>query len=199
MFGGSFNPVHKGHVKLMYRMKEQFALDKIYIIPTFSTPLKDNSPMLSPQHRLNMCRLAFEQADDIIVSDIEILRQGRSYTYETLDELLRVEGDSEMFLIVGADSFMQLPLWKNAEHIFNVATILTVCRGEYTDSDLLRKEQEYTKLYGANVKFLHEPISTVSSTQVRNLIKLGDNFSHLLPEKVSEYIIENGLYDYGNQ
>ncbi len=198
MFGGSFNPVHKGHVELMYKMKQEFSLDKIYIIPTFSTPLKDNTPMLTPEHRLNMCRLAFEESEDIIVSDLEISRQGRSYTYETLDELSSIEKDSELFLIVGADSFMQLPLWKNAQHIFDMATILSVSRGEYTNSELSHKAKEYTERYGAKVYFLQEAVSTVSSTQVRNYIDLGEDFCHLLPEKVGKYIKENGLYGYGN-
>lgn len=197
MFGGSFNPVHIGHVKLLRRMHEEFLIDRIYVIPTFSTPLKDNTPMISAEHRFTMCSLAFADMDSVEVSDIEIKRQGRSYTSDTIDVLSQIHPNCEICLMVGADSFMQLPLWHNVKHIFESATILTISRGEYDADDLFKKKAEYEQNYNAKIRIIEEPVAMVSSTQVRALIESEEEFSHLLPSRVSEYIKENGLYGYG--
>ncbi|MBR3972019.1 MAG: nicotinate (nicotinamide) nucleotide adenylyltransferase [Ruminococcus sp.] len=196
MFGGSFNPVHFGHTGIVSRMIEEYNLDKVYVVPTYNTPLKDNTPMLSPVHRYNMCTLAFSSVDKSIVSDIEIIRQGRSFTVDTLKELILQNPESEMHLIIGADSFMQLELWYDVKTIFELATILTVSRGEYSADELYEKRKFYEEKFQARVHITEEPILAVSSTQVRNLIKDGKDFTHLLPKAVSDYIITNGLYGY---
>lgn len=196
MFGGSFNPVHYGHTGLCKRMLELFKLDMIYVIPTYNTPLKDNTPMLSPLHRLNMCKLAFEGIDKVTVSDIEIYREGKSYTWDTLQSLSDLHPDCEMYLIIGADSFMQLPLWYKAESIFDIATILTVSRDEIDYTLLNERQTEYEQNYNARVSIVKEPIAPISSTIIRNNIKNKEEYSHLLPKKVSDYIRLNGLYNY---
>lgn len=197
MFGGSFNPVHEGHKALVLRMIEEFSLDKVYVIPTFCTPLKDNTPMLSPEHRLNMCRLAFSDVPKVFVSDLEICREGKSYTVDTLGEIRLMHPDDDLFLIVGADSFMQMTQWYKAEEIFRIATVLTISRGEVDYQKLLVQKAVLQNNYSANSYVLEEPVVQVSSTQVRNLISADGDFTRLLSEQVSEYIRRNGLYDYG--
>lgn len=196
MFGGSFNPVHLGHTGLVARMLKQFELDKVYVIPTFSTPLKDNTPMLSPIHRLNMCKLAFEDFKKVSVSDIEILREGKSYTVDTLKELSIIHPQSELFLIIGADSFMQLPLWYEAERIFSLATVLTVSRDDIDADALSSTKALYEQKYNAKVLIVKDPIAPVSSTLIRNAVKNKEEYKHLLPVKVSDYIMKNSLYAY---
>ncbi len=196
MFGGSFNPVHLGHTGLVARMIEQFGLDKVYVIPTFSTPLKDNTPMLPPLHRLNMCRLAFDGVLKAEVSDMEILREGKSYTSDTLQNLSNLHPHSELYLIIGADSFMQLPLWHEAQSIFDIATILTVTRDEIDTSLLNTTRIEYEQKYNAKIFIVKDPIAPISSTLIRNAIKNKEEYKHLLPVRVSDYIKMNGLYDY---
>ena len=110
MFGGSFNPVHNGHVELLERMIFEFHLDKVLVIPTNVTPLKDNSFMAAAEDRLAMCRLAFSHVPAIEVSDMEITREGKSYTVDTLKMLKEKYADAKLHLIVGADAFLQLPL-----------------------------------------------------------------------------------------
>ena len=198
MFGGSFNPVHEGHKALVLRMIEGFSLDTVYVIPTFCTPLKDNTPMITPSHRLNMCKLAFADVDRVVVSDIEIIRQGKSYTVDTLCEISKLHPDDELFLIVGADSFMQLPLWFKAEEIFQKATILTIARGEVDCQKLLAQKALLHNEFNAKAFVLEEPVVQVSSTQIRNLIATDGDFSRLLCKEVCEYIRRNGLYGYGD-
>lgn len=194
MFGGSFNPVHLGHTGLVERMIQRYDLDKVYIVPTFNTPLKDNTPMLSPEHRYNMCSLAFSHIENSVVTDIEIKREGKSYTVDTLKQLRNIHPDCELYLIIGADSFIQLPLWHDCDTIFSISTILTISRGEYDASVLNSKKAEYESLYNAQISIVEEPIAQVSSTQIRNAISNGDDYKHLLCEKVSDYIKVNGLY-----
>ncbi len=196
MFGGSFNPVHLGHTGLVARMLKYFELDKVYVIPTFNTPLKDNTPMLRPEHRLNMCKLAFEDCKNVSVSDIEILREGKSYTVDTLKELSTVHPHSELYLIIGADSFMQLPLWYEAERIFSLATILTVSRDELDADVLSSAKTSYEQKYNARIFIVKDPIAPISSTLIRNAVKHKEEYKHLLPVKVSDYIQKNGLYAY---
>ncbi len=196
MFGGSFNPVHNAHVGLVRRMKDVFSLDAIYVIPTYNTPLKDNTPMLSCTHRFNMCKLAFEGTDGVIVSDIEINREGKSYTADTLAEIRRLHPYDELYLITGADSFMQLERWYCPEKVFSQAHILTVSRGEYDFDNLSSQRQKYEDLFGARISIVEEPIALISSTDVRNAVRDKKDFTHLLPEKVSDYIKTNGLYNY---
>lgn len=196
MFGGSFNPVHKAHVSLLERMKEKFSLDVIYVIPTFSTPLKDNTPMVSAQHRLNMCRLAFENIAGVIISDIEIMREGKSYTADTLVELKNLHPEDKLYLITGADSFMQMEKWYRPDVLFDTAHILTVSRGEYKASELLSRKNRYASLFSAEISIIEEPIALISSTEIRKAIGDKKEFTHLLPQKVSDYIKINGLYSY---
>lgn len=199
MFGGSFNPVHIGHKALVNRMIEEFSLDTVYVIPTYCTPLKDNTPMITPQHRLNMCKLTFADVPKVTVSDAEIIRGGKSYTADTLKEIHTNHPEDELFLIVGADSFMQLPLWYNVLEIFSLATVLTIARGELDYSELISQKNKLETEFGAKASVIREPVVQVSSTQIRNLISSHMPFSHLLSRGVSEYIIESGLYGNGNE
>ncbi len=196
MFGGSFNPVHLGHTGLVSRMVELFGLDMVYVVPTLSTPLKDNTPMLSPLHRLNMCKLAFEDFDNVEVSDMEIFRGGVSYTVDTLTSLRDIHKDCKLFLMIGADSFLQLPLWHKAESIFSLATILTVTRDEINADALITTKRDYEQKYNAEIFIVKDPIAPISSTFIRNAIKCKEEYKHLLPVRVSDYIKTNGLYDY---
>lgn len=197
MFGGSFNPVHKGHKALVCRMIEEFSLDTVYVVPTYCTPLKDNTPMVTSEHRYNMCKLAFEDVSQVTVSDAEIMRKGKSYTVDTLREIHNLHPNEDLFLIVGADSFMQLPLWHKVSEIFSLATILTIARGELDYSDLITQRAKLEAEYGAKSFVLREPVIQVSSTQIRNLISTDGDYNRLLPSGVGEYISGNGLYQYG--
>lgn len=197
MFGGSFNPVHSGHKAMLLRMIEEFSLDTVYVIPTFCTPLKDNTPMITPEHRLNMCRIAFSDVPSVTVSDMEIVRQGKSYTADTLRELYSIHQGDELYLIVGADSFMQLPRWHNVGEILSLATVLTIARGEYDYNELLIQKDLLESQYNAKAFVIKEPVIQVSSTQIRTLISDKKDFTHLLPDGVSDYIKESGLYGYG--
>ena len=191
IYGGSFNPIHLDHIALCRRFKEEFSLDRIILIPTAATPLKDNAEMISAEHRLRMCRLASAGEKYIEVSDIEIKRKGVSYTDDTVAQLKN--GADELFLIVGADMFMTLEKWHHFTYIFENTTILTVPRGEL-DINILQKKYSELKAYGCKAVFSKSPVGSLSSTAVREKLKRGEDVSDCLHPDVIEYIRKNQLY-----
>lgn len=193
MFGGSFNPIHNGHIQLANVCKEQLSLDRIIIIPTGVTPNKDNSEMLSPLHRLNMCRIACKPYSHLEVSDIEINREGKSYTKDTLKALKSLYPDDELYLIVGADMFLSFLLWKNYEEIFSLATIIGCPRDENSCAELLSFSEKLRE-FGAKSIILKNPVMTVSSTKIRRKLKNKEDVSDLLSDDVFKYIVNNNLY-----
>lgn len=196
MFGGSFDPVHKNHVDLCKTMIKNFSLDKVIVFPAACSPFK-NSAYTADIHRLNMCRLAFENCHGVEVSDFELKKGGKSYTVDTLRFLRESYKDAELYLITGADAFLTIDSWYKSEEIFKLANILTVVREDDDVNDLKLKSEELQKL-GASAFFLDTSIGSVSSTKVRKALSCGSDVSSFLDIKVIEYIKKNGLYGYAD-
>lgn len=191
IFGGSFNPIHNDHLKLTLQFCEEFQLDRVTLIPTATTPLKDNSAIVDGSHRYQMCLLATEDCPQLEVSDTELLRGGISYTSDTLAEFCR-DGD-ELFLIVGADMYVTLDKWHEFRSIFEMATILVAPRNEMDYNSLKEKYTEYQP-YGCRTLISHEYVGPLSSTAVRNAVKAGTSISGMVDPRVEQYIRKNGLY-----
>lgn len=193
MFGGSFNPIHTGHIQLAQAFVKKLSLDRVLIIPTYIPPHKQCDNSVSPQDRLQMCRLAIKDLPFAQVSDIEIQRKGASYTYLTLQELSQQYKNDELFLITGADMFMSIQTWKHPEIIFSLATVCGVPRND-DDINRLKKQAEYLKTLGAKTEILDAGVITVSSTEIRRKIQNGESTDGLLTNEVREYIDKNKLY-----
>ena len=191
IFGGSFNPIHNDHIALCRRFKDEFSLDRVVLIPTYSTPLKDNSEIISGEHRLSMCRLATEKIPYIEVSDIEVGRKGISYTSDTVNALKNDE--EELFLIVGADMFLTLEKWHDFRSLFENVTVLAAPR-DGMDINILRKKYNELKQYGCRALFSKDPIGDLSSTFIREKLKRGEDISAFLHPDVLRYIKEHELY-----
>lgn len=196
MFGGSFDPVHNDHVALCKAMIDKLDLDKVVVFPAACSPFKSGT-QTNDYHRLNMCRLAFEDVDKVEVSDFEITKGGKSYTVETLEFLKEKYKNCELFLITGADAFLTLSSWYKSDDIFRLAHILTMVRGNDDISVLKSKADEY-KAFNAKCTLVSTPVGDISSTAMRNAIMHNEDVSLYLPAKVLSYIKENGLYNYGN-
>lgn len=193
MFGGSFNPIHNGHIQLAQAFVKKLCLDRVLIIPTYIPPHKQKDNSVTPNQKLEMCRLAFEEMPLFEVSNIEIRRKGASYTYMTLQELSEKYKGDELFLITGADMFLTIHEWKHPEIIFSLATVCGVPRND-EDIGSLKKQQEHLSTLGAKTEILDANVMTVSSTDIRNKVKNGEDISTLVPRSVENYIKENGLY-----
>lgn len=193
MFGGSFNPVHNGHVALAKTFSEALHIDRLLVIPTFIPPHKQHDTSVTPKNRMEMCRLAFAALPYAEVSGIEIERGGASYTYLTLQSLHERYPHDELFLIMGADMFLSIQDWKNPEIIFALATICGVPRNQ-SDIEELAAHAEILQSMGAKTEILDAHVMTVSSTELRRKIKNGEDFSDLVDSSVADYIRQNQLY-----
>ncbi len=193
MFGGSFNPVHNGHIQLAKVFVKKLRLDKLIVVPAYVSPFKQSDNSVSPWQRFEMCRLAFENMPVAEVSDIEIKCEGASYTYLTLEKLSELYPNSQLYLITGADMFLTVHQWKNPEMIFRLATICGVPRNN-DDIAVLEKQGAFLHTLGAETEILDTCVMTVSSTQVRESIKNRQDIAALVPQKVEAYIRRSGLY-----
>lgn len=192
IYGGSFNPIHNDHIKLALQFAGQFELDKVTLIPTNITPLKDNSHIAAGEHRYRMCQLATRDYPQLEVSDIELRRKGESYTADTVKELLNAE--DRLFLIVGADMYMTLDRWHDAKYIFDHVTILVAPRGEYDYDSLEEKYLFYQEQYDCRTLIAHQAIGELSSTTVREGIASGADVTHMVDPLVLDYIMQHDLY-----
>ena len=191
ILGGSFNPVHNDHIMLALQMADEFRLDKVTLIPTFATPLKDNSAIADGAHRFEMCRLATEAYPQLEVSDIELRRGGISYT---ADAIAALKKDSyELFLIVGADMYVTLDRWHEFRTIFENATILAAPRDALDYNSISEKYKAY-KPYGCRTLISRRYVGPLSSTAVRAAVKAGGDLSDTIDPKVAEYIKKHDLY-----
>lgn len=191
IYGGSFNPVHNDHIKLALQLAEEFALDKVTLIPTYATPLKDNSQIADGVHRLNMCRLAAEDYPLLEVSDIELKRGGMSYTSDTVNALKNDR--DELFLIVGADMYVTLDKWHEFRTIFENVTILAAPRNEWGYNAIKEKYEDY-RAYGCRTLISRSFVGPLSSTAVRDAVKNGESIADMVDPRVAEYIKNNQLY-----
>lgn len=193
MFGGSFNPVHNGHTALARAFSETLHIDRLLVIPTFIPPHKQHDTSVTPHDRMEMCRLAFAALPYAEVSGIEIERGGASYTYLTLQSLHERYPHDELFLIMGADMFLSVQDWKNPEIIFALATICGVPRNQ-SDIKVLAAHARVLQNMGAKTEISDAHVMTVSSTELRQKIRSGADFSDLVDPSVAEYIRKNQLY-----
>ena len=194
VFGGTFNPVHKGHIMLAEYCMESVGLDRIIMIPTAVPPHKISKNLASENDRLNMCKLACRGKENFFVSDIEIKRQGKSYTYETLTQLKEIYPDDHLYTIMGADMFLTLDRWKNPKIIFEKSSIITIPRDEENKLELENFYNDVLKAMGASSVILPNPVMSVSSTFIRENLDNFNLISDMLDKGVYDYIIKNNLY-----
>lgn len=199
IYGGTFAPIHNGHVTAAKAFMEQMKLDYLFIIPTCMPPHKQIDFSDDPVFRLRMCELAFEGTDGIVISDTEIKRGGKSYTYDTLKELSRP--NTRLFFMCGTDMVLTFDTWYKFEEIFKLCYPVYVRRENdpILTKRIVDKITEYYEKYGVMFRrIVTEPIE-VSSTQIRKMVSEGKDISRLVPEKVARFIADNGLYLSGEQ
>lgn len=194
IYGGAFSPIHLGHVEAAKAFMSQMWLDVLFVIPTGVSPHKEMSGGASNADRLKMCELAFEGVEGVIVSDLEMRREGKSYTVDTLRYLS--DSDRRLFLLCGTDMILTLDQWKDPDEIFKLAYPTYIRREEDSELDekLIAKITEYRNKYGKNVVRINAPAIVVSSSEVRAKIENREDITGLVPPAVAEYIKEKGLY-----
>lgn len=194
IYGGTFSPPHIGHVAAAKAFLEALPLDSLLIIPTLIPPHKKVAYRDDPQARLEMCRLAFGDLKNTEVSELEILRGGKSYTSDTLRVLSG--DDRELFLLCGTDMILTLDEWHEPNTIFSLSTPVCIRRenDKVTGKDLSEAIERYKNEYGVTVPMIDAPAIEVSSSEIRERISTGLTTDGLVPEKVGNYIKEHRLY-----
>ncbi|MBR4881353.1 MAG: nicotinate (nicotinamide) nucleotide adenylyltransferase [Clostridia bacterium] len=190
IYGGTYAPVHKGHIGAALEFKRQFGLDKLLIVPANLPPHKDIPKGDSPLHRLNMLKLAFEGCEGIEVSTYELDREGKSYSVETLRHFS--SPDTELYFLCGTDMLLCMHQWYKAEEIAKLATLVYTRRENDSELDgCISSQIEMLKTeYGFRIEELKMKPLELSSTLIRN----SADKTPYLPESIARYIEENNLY-----
>ena len=195
ILGGSFNPIHKGHLKMAESAHDQFELDDIVVMPNKTTYYKENMEFVSDEHRMNMIRSAIQDIPYLSVSDMEIVRGGVTRTIDTIREFKALYPDSELYFIIGGDSLEWVDRWVSAEELLSSVVFLTAVRGK---TDIKRSKDIISRIKSehpkSQIELLNMDDYPISSSEIREKIKIGENPSEMLPEKVYNYIVEHNLY-----
>ena len=193
IYGGTFNPPHMGHVRSAEYAVEALQLDKLLMIPAYAAPhkvLPPNTP--SPHQRLQMLQISLGGNPKIEASDLEICREGISYTYETVAQVRMLYPHAQLFLLMGSDMFTSFSSWKCAQDILSLVTPVVLLRGEQAEREQIA--QCAAQMPSAQIVYLNNPVTEISSTQMRRLLAF-QCAEEYLPEGVGDYIGKHGLYD----
>lgn len=192
LFGGSFNPIHNGHINLAFSVKESLGLDRVILIPSGVSPYKSSDEYAPPDCRLEMCRLACEGISGIEVSDYEILQSGKSYTVYTVRHFKELYPDDELYWLVGSDMLLCFEEWYEYREILEKVSLAAISRYGNDNEDLLKMSDKLSE-YG-NVIVVNAGAVEISSSKIRKMIKNNEDLSCYLNGKVVKYIVLKNLY-----
>lgn len=183
VLGGTFDPVHLGHLVVASEVHAALSLDKVLLVPAYRQPFKDTTGHASPEQRLAMCLAATAEDDRLDVSDVDLVRGGVTYTVDTLADLAAAYQGAELFFIAGADAIARLSEWRDPERLMGLARFVGVSRPGYAGAAL-----------GAPHLVVDTPKVGVSSTEVRRRVRTGAPVRYLVPDAVATYIDQHTLY-----
>lgn len=196
IMGGTFDPIHIGHLLLGEFAYENFHLDKIWFLPNGNPPHKATAEEsgVSLNDRIEMVRLATDDVPYFDLNLYEATASKHSYTFSTMKALRKMYPEYEFFFILGADSLFSIEEWKNFREIFPSCTILAAMRDD-KDTESMQAQIEYLKtMYGADIRLLRAPLVEISSTTIRRRARKSLSIRYMVPDAVSEYIQNNALY-----
>ena len=194
VLGGTFDPVHNGHMIVAEETRRQLNLSEVLFVPAGQPWLKEDSSVLAAEHRIQMVRLAIAGKPYFKLSTVEVDRDGPTYTVDTIAELRTTINDGdELFFMLGWDNLAQLPQWKEISRLIEMCSLVTIHRPGYQLPDLSSLE---TVVPGLSQKLviLDKPAVDISATDIRGRVAMDLSISHLVPEPVDEYIKTHGLY-----
>ena len=193
ILGGTFDPVHKGHIYIAEQCMKHLGMDRIIFLPNGNPPHKRGRNITDKEHRYNMLKIAISGCEGFCVSDYEIRREEYSYTVETMRNLRKLS-DDEYILIIGADSFYQLDLWYKSDELVKENRFVVLDREYDGHGNISEDVERFNKEHLSHISLLKIPLIDISSTEIRNRITMGTDISDMVGEKVANYIKENNLY-----
>jgi nicotinate-nucleotide adenylyltransferase len=197
LYGGSFNPIHNGHLIVARAIAEQLCLERLILLPSKRPPHKATVPLLDPRHRAEMVRLAIQEEALFELSDFDMTREGPSYTIDTVAHFRqKLSPDVELHWIIGADSLAELSTWHRASELVDSCRIITAVRPGSTDIEwqqlgALLTEEQIARLKAGVVQ---SPMIDISSTDIRERVRHGQSVRYLVPDQVRRYIDKHSLY-----
>ncbi len=207
LFGGSFNPIHFGHLRAAEEVREMLKLDLVYFVPASSPPHKPEGELAPAEHRLQMVRLATKGNRHFMVSDAEIRRAGRSYTIDTAKHFTTtLRHQAQIFILMGSDQFLELETWKDCDELVKLCSIAVHTRlrdGEAAAKvslaalnrfGYIREQDHYVNPGGQTLSFVQTTFFPISATQIRTKIQNNESINYLLPGDVVDYLRRHALY-----
>lgn len=193
IYGGTFDPVHLGHITMLEKAMAAAKLDRAIVMPDRIPPHKASDRLVRGEHRLKMCELAFGEMENVKVSDWELSQQGKSYSVLTMRHLKEELSGDKLFFIMGSDMLMSFHKWYCFEELLGLCTLVCVSRQQ---GDLAQLEDKAAALEkaGGEVIIARAKAFEVSSSQLREMLMKGEDCSQLISERVLKYIRTNGLY-----
>lgn len=210
LFGGTFNPIHLGHLKAASIVRDRFKLDKVFFIPSYIPPHKKGSEVASPEHRLAMVQMALDEIPQFIPSSIEIDAGGESYSVITLGKIKKTYPHAQVFFILGIDAFLEIETWKEYQEVlkycffviisrpgYSLPTAQEVLKGQFQEQMIhISVDMDISEDLLSRYKFFLFPLAAldISSTEIRRRVKAGESVAGMVSPQVEKYIKENKLY-----
>ena len=195
IMGGTFDPIHYGHIVTAEEVRRGFHLDEVVFVPSGNPPHKKGRRITPAEHRLAMTELAVRGEEGFSVSDIEIRRGGYSYALDTVNAFREIYGEeAEIYFITGADAIVTIAQWYRADELMRRCRFIAAARPGYSFDDT----NEVLAKYGDRVSLFSEPALSVSSSEIRARVAAGETIEDMLPPAVIDYIEAHGLYRKGD-
>lgn len=194
IYGGTFDPVHLGHLVLAEQCLEQCRLDEVWFVPAGVPPHKTGAEISPAKQRLEMLEFAIAGHDKFRIQRLELERSGPSFTVETLQQFQDESPDRQLFLLLGADSVYDLPTWREPRRILQLATIVAVNRGDHPASDLTATAHQFGDQALHRFLTVQMPGLDISSGDIRQRVRDGRSIRYLVPRAVEVYIAQQQLY-----
>tara|TARA_Y100000590_G_scaffold218651_1_gene247692 strand:+ start:14356 stop:14955 length:600 start_codon:yes stop_codon:yes gene_type:complete len=192
IFGGTFDPIHNGHIYKAEEALDKLKLDELLWVVAGNPWMKSRKPLSAAKHRLEMVSIAIEGKAKMKLSDIEVNRKGLTYTIDTIKEIKKTNPQDKLTLLIGSDLLKEFDHWKSPKEILSVSRIAVFTRAEIAKGTW--QTEDFSKIKGHKVDILSGPIIDISSTFIRDKVMRKASISEYVPKAIEKYIIENKLY-----
>lgn len=194
IMGGTFDPIHTGHLIIGEYARTTLNLDRVIFIPVGLPPHKDNSKVSTSKSRLQMTKLAIKSNSYFYLSSIEVDRKETTYTIDTIKELKNIYKEDELYFVIGGDSLFEIEKWKNFNELINLCKFVVLQRPGRTKEKMDEKILELREAYKLELEKIYSPLIDISSTEIRQRVNNNLSIKYLVPESVEDYITNNRLY-----
>ncbi|WMM23539.1 nicotinate-nucleotide adenylyltransferase [Tissierella sp. MB52-C2] len=194
VMGGTFDPIHNGHLIVAEYVRTSLKLDKVVFIPSGVHPFKNNKNITEGKKRLDILSLAIKSNEYFDISAMEINREGITYTIDTIKELKKIYKEDEVYFIIGSDIIFEIEKWKGFEELVGLCKFILLYRPGKNEDKIENRIEELKKLYGLEFTRVEAPLIEISSTEIRERVKEDLSIKYLVPEIVEDYIYKHKLY-----